>query len=380
MRILFSFLSLVTVSCVNSQISNEFEVEFIGDKTEIPIQYRSGANPVIEVKVNGAGPFKFMFDTGSPELLKLDERVFNMLHTPVIDSVLAGDGSGRNNRSYPVTMVNTAELGNFKILNSRAMVRNYNSRPGIDSIDGVVGPVFFSGYLVELNFERNLLIITKGALSEGDSQVYPMRLKNGVPGMNVKLGSKEIDAHFDTGNMGSFTLPESKVEQSDMVGQPRVVGQARTVSNTFEIKEIQVNPTLLVGNIAFEKPVLILNDMMPQANMGVRMLRQMNLTFDLKNKLVKLVKFEPKESGSNALSEYAGSYAGDRLITVDANAQLYIQRPGGMRLKMVLIKPDTYTVEKAPGAEMKFERDSSGKIVAVNVTRGDGKWERAARL
>lgn len=381
MKTILSLLLLSMCGCAVSQPSNDFTVSFAGNKTQLPITYRGGANPVVRVMVNGKGPFKFMFDTGSPDLLKLDERVFKMLQLPVIDSVLAGDGSGRNARSFPITNVSMVEVGEFKIHNTHAMVRNYNTRPGLDSIDGVIGPVFFSGYLVELNFENNALIISKGKLTAGENGVVAIRQRNGVPGMNVKIGGKEIDAHFDTGNMGSFTLPSSNINTADMLGEPRVIGRAQTVSNTFEIKEVQVKSTLYLGSIAFEKPVVVMNDVLPHANLGVRLLKEMNITLDMKNNLARLVKFEKKAAtaGGNTLSEYAGNYEGGRTISVGEDGNLYVQRPGGMLLKMTRKSADTYTLEMAPGAEMVFERNAAGKVIALKVTRGDGNWETARK-
>lgn len=374
----FSFvLYLVTASAL-AQTLNPFVTHSSSAKITIPLSYRSGGSPTLKVMVNGQGPFTFLFDTGSPDLLKLDEQAYLKLKLSAVDSVRAGDGSGRNTRTFPITRIEELEFGGYKISHSLAMVRNYNGRPGVDPIDGVIGPAFFKGYLVELDFEHNQLLVTKDKLIAGTKNVYPMLLRNGVPGMVIRIGEKSLDADLDTGNMGGLTLSSNHIAASDMAGEPRVIGRAQTVSNSFEVKEVQLKPSLFFGDIRFDSAQVVLNDVLPHINVGIRLLKQMNICFDMENQLVRLVKVEgtPTNTISN---EYAGIY-GDRVISVGNDGSLYVQRPGGMLLKLVEKQRDRFGIDKAPPtAELVFERDASGKITGINVNRGDGKWEKASK-
>lgn len=376
------FGTLLTVlifnSCSAQQRPNRFSVSCTKDKITLPLTYRSGANPLIEVSINGKGPFKFMFDTGSPGLLKIDVETFNSLGLVTVDSVLAGDGSGANSRYFPTTVVDELELADFNIKNADAMVRNYNTRKGIDSIDGVIGLDFFKGYTLELNFENNQLVVSKSPLKVSDKNVIHFKLaESGVPSIETTLGDVKIEPIFDTGNMGGLTLPSSLVTKEMMLSEPRTIGQARTVSNTFEIKEVQLNNAFALGNVIFEKPVVVMNDVLPTINCGIRLLKQMNIVFDLKNNLMALSKFEMKPQNTST-NEYTGIY-GDRNITVGPDGNLYVQRPGGMLLKMILREKDNYGLEIVPGAEIVFIRDKSNKVNSLKVKRPDGQWEVAER-
>lgn len=369
---------LIFNSCSAQRRPNSFSVSCTKDKITLPLTYRSGANPLIEVAINGKGPYKFMFDTGSPGLLKIDAETFNSLGLEAVDSVLAGDGSGANSRYFSTTVVDELEVAGFFIKNADAMVRNYNTRKGIDSIDGVIGLDFFKGYTLELNFENNLLIISKFPLNVSDKNVIHFNIsKSGVPSIVSTLGDEKIEPIFDTGNMGGLTIPSSLVSKEMMLSEPRTIGQARTVSNTFEIKEVQLNKAFKMGNVTFEKPVVVMNDVLPVINCGIRLLKQMNIVFDLKNNLMSLTKFEMKPQ-STSTSEYAGMY-GDRNISVGPDGNLYVQRPGGMLLKMILKEKDNYGLEIVPGAEIVFIRDKSNKVNSLKVKRPDGQWEVAER-
>jgi predicted aspartyl protease len=293
-KIIASIVFMYPAILTFAQGPAEFKINFTKDKIILPIIYRSGANPVVKLKINGKGTYNFMFDTGSPGILKLDEQVFNALGLSVTDSIFAGDGSGINGRTYRVTNLDSIELGDYKIINVDAMVRNYNPRKGIDSINGVIGLSFFKNVVVELNFENNELIISKNKLDVSGKNVFAMKTKNDVPGMTINLGDKEMETIFDTGNMGWLTVHSDKISNDMFLNEPRIVGRAKTISNEFEIKEAQLNRNITIGNIIFEKPIVLINDVIPGTNAGVRFLKQMNISFDMSGNLVKLVRFPAK--------------------------------------------------------------------------------------
>ncbi|HMR91828.1 MAG TPA: retropepsin-like aspartic protease [Chitinophagaceae bacterium] len=379
-RKIFLLAAIASLSAGYAQV-NPYKTSFNAERSVIPLQYRSGTSPVVKVKINGKGPYNFLFDTGSPGLLKLDERLFKQWELPVIDSVRAGDGSGVNAQVFPVTAIAKLELGDFVITNSHAMVRNYNTRAGTDSIDGVIGMEFFNGVLLEFRFDADQLIIQKGSLRKGAPGVQETVYRNGVPATKINVAGKEIQADFDTGNMGWLTLHANTVTTDMMATQPRVIGTAKTVANTFEIKEVQLKEAAGIGGLLFEKPTVVLNEMLRHANMGIKFLRQMNIVFDKKNSLVKLVKAEQRQVKSIIPAdgnEYTGQY-GDRTITLGTDGNLYIQRPGGMLLKMTETKKDEYTLERVPGSVIMFVRNAARNITAIKVGRGDGNWETVGK-
>jgi len=69
-----------------------------------------------------------------------------------------------------------------------------------------------------------------------------------------------------------------------------VIGKARTVSNTFEIKGAPMRGTLRIGGIEFVDPRLEFQPIMPDANVGSRILRGFTLSFDTRNKRVRFTR------------------------------------------------------------------------------------------
>ena len=378
------FAIFVSTVAYTQSSTTDLELIFKDTETTVPISYRSRANPVIEVMVNGKGPYKFMFDTGAAGEARIDISLFEELNLSVTDSIMAGDGSGQNTRWLPVTKLNTITIGSYTIRNPRAMVRNYNTKSGIDKIDGVLGLNFFEHVLLSLSFEKNQLNIRKAKLDPKAKGIIPFTFDRGVPVISGKLNNKKIDITFDLGNMGGLTFHENDIPKDIMSGEPKVVGRAQTVSNSFEIKEVQLSVPVQIGELTFNNPMVTLNGMIPHANAGVRFARQLNVTFDLTNKLMQIEKFistpGAASSTSNKLHEYTGRYEGERVVSLGEDGFLYIQRGGGTTLKMIEKKPGEFYLEAVAHAVLVFERDATGNVIAIKTSRDDGKiWEVSNR-
>ena len=207
----------------------------------------------------------------------------------------------------------------------------------------------------------------------------------GIPVVKLGIGDRTVKAHIDSGNAnGGFILTNEMVEKSQLMSEPRVVGTAQTVTNTFEIKEAKLKDKISFGGFEYSEPTVVYPGPSPvEANIGARVLRDYALTFDQKNKRVKLNKKGWKEEpvvqkAENAkFKDYVGQY-GERTISDDGE-NLYIQRPNGQKLKLVEVAKDEYFLEPVPTAKVKFVRDDGGKIIEINVLTRDRAWEKAKK-
>ena len=99
-----------------------------------------------------------------------------------------------------------------------------------------------------------------------------------------------MDAHVDAGSMGGISLPEAEAEHLALSAPPRVVGRARTLGNTFEIKAAPLAGDVAIGSIVFERPMVEFQPVFPMANIGSRVLRELVLTFDQKNNRMRVTR------------------------------------------------------------------------------------------
>lgn len=350
---------------------------------ELPMQFR-GPMPAIEVMVNGKGPFLFAIDTGGSGMARVDVTLGEQLSLKPTGKVMASDGTGTNSRSFDTVTLDSISLGDIKFSNVTAMMRNYNTSPNMPRIDGILGFNLFADYLLTLDYPAKRVRIERGELAQADgSEILSFESPSGIPEVDLKVADNTVRAHIDSGNMGEITLPASMVEKLPLATEPVVIGRARTVTNEFEIKQAQLKGAVRFGRFEIQNPRINFAEIFRHSNIGSRTLSQFSLTFDQKNKRVKLKRAEPKESVSastadsrSEIQNYAGRY-GQRTITFE-DGSLYLQRDGGPKLKMIAAPDGGFTLEGIPMARIKFV-ESDHKTVELHVLNREGQWEVAKK-
>lgn len=359
-----------------------------GSGTQLPIQIINGL-PYVEAKVNGQGPYLFGFDSGFGGELELDSSLSVKLGLHPTGQMEMGDPSGRNSRILSTTTINELELGDLKFNVANAILRNRRAMPGMEKVAGILGISLFKDYLLTIDFPGKKFIIEDGNLEKPNGKdIFDYVISGGgVPGIPIKVGNTALTAFLDTRAMSSyFILPASLVEKLELLTEPRPVGKARTVSNEITINEVQIKDTIFIGNNAYPVPVIVYPSLNNSGTIGSNALQEYSISFDQKNKLLRLVrtrsenkKNDKEVSVSQELQEYTGQY-GERKISLDADGSLFIQRPGGMELKMIAKKKDEFSLERIPAAMIVFERDDAGKIMAIKLLNQEGNWERVPKI
>ena len=351
---------------------------------ELPMKFRDG-EPVVEVMINGQGPFLFAIDTGGQGEIRADISLVEKLGLKKVGEVIEGDPSGKNNRTADLVGIDSIKIGNLEFRNLEAATRDYNRRPGM-KIDGILCFELFKNHLLTLDYPAKIVRVEEGSLPQANGKdILSFENPRGIPVIKLGVGNQTIDTHIDSGNAnGGFVFPTERIEKLSLASEPKVVGRAQTVTNVFEIKEVKIKDTIRFGSFEYSEPTIVYPGPSPrEANIGARILRDYALTFDQKNKRVKLDKKMWKEevtaqkSENAELKEYVGQY-GDRTISADGES-LYIQRPNGMKLKMITVSKDEFTLEQIPNAKFKFARDESGKVIEINVLNPAGAWEKAKK-
>src|SRR6185436_1631657 len=88
----------------------------------MPLQMR-GLMPVVEVKLNGQGPFAFMIDTGAGMQADIDPSVAERLRLPLSGRAINGDPSRENDREVAITTIDSLVIGKAEFRSVTAVVR-----------------------------------------------------------------------------------------------------------------------------------------------------------------------------------------------------------------------------------------------------------------
>src|SRR5437660_1574309 len=253
-----------------------------------PMKFR-GLMPVIEVKLNGQGPFALAIDTGAGMQADIDTTVAAKLRLQASGRALNGDPSGENDRQVDVAQIESLTFGDAEFRNVTAVVRPQRITRDYPDVDGILGFALFTEYLLTLDYPAMQVRLSRGALPTANGgDILNFEIENRIPVIELAIGKLRVRAHVDSGNfVAGFILPEEIVEQLQLLSQPVTVGHARSVSNQIELKQVQLRDTIRIGRFDFRQPAITF-PALSDTNVGFKVLRDFALTFDQKNRRMKL--------------------------------------------------------------------------------------------
>ena len=164
--------------------------------------------PVVEAKVNGKGPFKFLFDTGAAGTV-LDEAFVGSLGLELGAEQEVGDPSAAKRIVAHEVAVDSIEVGGiaFKGIAAIAMDRK-RFDPGLD-LKGVLGLPLFAENLFTLDYAAKEIVVAKGAIEKDGKDVLSYDAEGPLPRIELTLDGKKILAHVDSGAPSGWTLPKT---------------------------------------------------------------------------------------------------------------------------------------------------------------------------
>ena len=278
----FTFPIIFLVACVVSVAAQSQPVAVV------PMQFR-GLMPVIEVKLNGQGPVVFMIDTGAGMQADIDTSVAAKLKLQPNGRVLNGDPSRENDREVDTARIDSITFGGAEFRNVTAVIRPQRITKDYPEVDGILGFALFTDYLLTLDYPALQVRLARGALPAANgADILSFAIENRIPVIEVAIGKLRVRAHVDSGNfVAGFIVPEELVEQLQLLSPPVTVGRARSVSNQIELKQAQLKGTIQIGRFDYSQPMITF-PALSDTNVGFKVLREFALTFDQKNRRMKL--------------------------------------------------------------------------------------------
>ena len=264
-----------------------------------PMQFR-GLMPVIEVMLNGQGPFVFAIDTGGGMQADIDPSVATQLNLEPIGKFRIGDPSRENDREIEATRITSLTFGGAEFRNVTALIRTQRITKDYPEVDGILGFALFTDYLLTLDYPAMQVRLARGSLPAANrADILDFEVENRVPVIELAVGKLRMRAHIDSGNfVAGFILPEEIVEQLTLLSAPVTVGHARSVTNQIEIKQAQLRDTIHIGSFDYPQPTIAF-PAPSDTNVGFKILREFAITFDQANKRIK---FERAPVNTNAVA------------------------------------------------------------------------------
>lgn len=134
-------------------------------KFVVPFELIKTQHMVVNVKINGKGPYRLVFDTGAPDSL-ISNKVFK-------EAGLTAKGGG-----LPIfgsrgqTKIKEIEVGDLKAEDISAMVLDHPTVQAIANfvgpIEGILGFTFYARYKMSIDYEKKLITFEPGEYVPGN--------------------------------------------------------------------------------------------------------------------------------------------------------------------------------------------------------------------
>jgi len=253
--------------------------------TEIPML--SEGKILVEVRIDGKGPYRFALDTGAAGGGRISPALAHQLGLEVVGQAITGDPSGKNRQTIDLVEAGSLAVGGITFTGVKLAASVLPAAPGSadPGFDGILGFGLFQDHLLTLDYSARKVRIENGALPPADGrEVLDFEAPRGVPSVRIEVAGVEVAADLDSGNMrGELVLPASYIGKVPLEGEPKVVGHGRTAFNEIEIKQARLKGGVRIGGHSVEAPLVDFVDIFPVANVGHAFLRHFVVTIDQKN-------------------------------------------------------------------------------------------------
>lgn len=313
-----------------------------GDGASLPVRWWCDY-PLVEVTLDGRGPFTFLVDTGAAASVLDDDLVPTALRRPA--PRLAAQGArGEVAPLLGLARVGVLAVGDLHLEDFDAVVFDLHpvSEALRTELDGVLGYAVFAGLLLELDYPERALRVRRGRLPEPDGREVLELLPGPIPRLQVVLGAEPWGLTLDSGSGGALDLARWPLG-AELASEPALDLGAFTAGGLGPARAIaRLGVDLVLGRHRIPRPVARLGD--GEGRIGARLLRHFAWTFDVSGAKV-WIEAGPEPAGPGgpvrsaglalarrgeslivwavlpgSPAERAGARAGDRVLSLGGRA------------------------------------------------------------
>jgi hypothetical protein len=266
-------------------------IDVPADGVTVPMQ-DFGGRPVVDVRIDGKGPYPFILDTGASITVIGDDlgRELSLAPQEGVHAGSPGDAPAPAIVTVRALGLGTATIGGF--MAAVMPLASFFKTEGAPR--GVLSAASFPGYLVIFDYPGKRITIKKGALDAADAQTifqYPDDAE--LPELPIRIGGHDTQVHVDTGSGSTLTLPRRFLAELPLKSEPKDAGQARLPGGSFPVSSAAVDGPLEIGRYKIDLKELRFSDVrlgagLGPGNIGYPILKDFVVTLDSKNRRVRM--------------------------------------------------------------------------------------------
>lgn len=254
---------------------------------------------LVEATVDGAGPFRFLIDTGSTvSLVSAEVAGFGTPDAAGSEPVRVRSSRG-DEVLLPGVSVNELGIGAAKFMHVRAARYDFedlSDQLGF-KVDGLLGLAVFRDVLLTLDYPaRRLKIAPLGEWHASDADLLALTLNERGPTIQLRLGDDSVAALVDSGSDAALSLNRGAAPV-DFVGGLRRGTLNATISGDYPQVIGRLAGDVNLGGHTVSRPIVEITD--GATAIGGEILSHFALTFDQQRGLLAL------QRGSSAPIEVA---------------------------------------------------------------------------
>lgn len=241
---------------------------------------------LVEARVAGQGPFRFVVDTGSSISLVSATLARRVGVAPA--TTIEIRSPSQRAATLPAVTLSQVELGGIDFAEVPAAIFDFDdlSRQLGTQVDGIIGFPFFRDVVFTIDYPaRRLVIDPHGRLIGQNGDAVDCYGDGALPLAQLEVGDRRMLALIDTGSDSALTL-NSATEVARWVRESRRGSVRATVSGDEPQVIGRLAVDVRIGAHRVAQPVVEMADGLPTLGNGV--LKHFAVTFDPRQQLIAL--------------------------------------------------------------------------------------------
>jgi hypothetical protein len=262
--------------------------DLASETVAVPMKIEDG-RIVLDVRVNGKGPFPFLLDTGAHG--GVIDLAFARAQGLTLGDELSIATPGGSGRPAWMTSIARLDVGGLALRDVPLVASDALPFPPTpDAPRGVLSPYGLSGLLIALDYPKGSVVFRRGALPEPDGrEVFGWDRGKELPEIPVTIAGRKIAVHLDSGGAGGVMLPDAMAGEVPLAAPPIEVGRARGVDQDVPIRMAKLQGSMTIGRYTIDNPTLhFVGFYQTQGNLGPPVLKHFVLTLDPANARLRL--------------------------------------------------------------------------------------------